>query len=236
MSRINFSRKNLGFLAIFLAISILLGGIFFTKFNIEQKQTTEKPHTPEADRPLKGAPTPTATPAAEKEQEQEQEQAVLPEGTDIKITLREKDGEKDEDKETDEDGRDSKDDRQLVILKRLGSIKIKRVPIRIPAGWEFASGASVRDGEVVGKGRLSFVFLGKHRSVSVTLVNDRNVAGHKAHWLVHFGNPTAPFATLDAFLAGSRGKGHTLIMERKFLFDIRLPVRLDLTIFAASSP
>ena len=214
MSRINFSRKNVIFLAIFLVLSILLVGIVFSNFKIEHEQPPQKPHSAGVTKPAVDSPTSTASPAAEKKKEP----AVLPEGTDIKITL------------------NKKDTRELVITKQLSSIKIKNVPIQIPAGWEFANGSRLKQGEVVGKGRLSFVFEGEQRSVGVSVVNDKNVGAHKAHWLFHFGDPNNPLVSLDAFLDGSRQRGHTLIIERKFAYDVSLPVKLDLTIYANALP
>lgn len=117
----------------------------------------------------------------------------------------------------------------LTITQDAGDEVLSSVKFTVPAGWDMTPGSSFAQDAVLATGTFT-AFVPGFGSVTstITIKNDLDLQGHKAHWKVQFVASGAPTVTLDSFVDGTSLTGHTFTVSRAFLATIESPI--DLTV------
>ena len=109
------------------------------------------------------------------------------------------------------------------------SREMKAFEIDIPSGWEFTKGELVNQGAIIGNGTIDHVFNNSRIQTKLTVVNDQDTQGHKAHWRILLGEPNVNF---EMFVDGELSKGHKIITSRAFIEGLKTPSRFEMAIFS----
>src|SRR3989344_5919787 len=112
---------------------------------------------------------------------------------------------------------------------------LKESEVFFPPGLQIANSNSLDEDELIGEGIYNFT-LDEINSVSqITVLNSRDTQGHVAHWKFYFG-PRDNLSNyyLSGFFDRDESGGYKMVLIRKFLFDIRPPIKFQVNLYTTS--